>query len=391
MKIVADQQIPHLQAFTKFADVTAYNGSGITAEKVHDADVLLVRSVTSVNADLLAGSQVKFVATMTSGKDHIDESYLQNKNIGFTHARGSNARSVAEYILSSLIVLANQHGFKLREKTVGVIGCGEVGTCVIRMLETIGVRCLMNDPPLKDAYGKKTSGNDPSIVTKYCDLKTLFSADIITLHIPLTENGSYPTRKLVDADFLAQLNGDVILVNTSRGGVIDETALKNHLACHGEMKVVLDVWENEPDIDLELLTQVDISTPHIAGYSADGKIRATQMVFESMCIFFNLNAKWEATSNLPANSLEISESAELNDEDVVQMAILANYDVRSDSISLRRLSEVNIERRGCYFDELRKNYPTRREFPEMVIRLPGNMKTSAEKLRRLEFNVQALS
>ena len=392
MKIVADQQISHLQAFSKFAEVTTYNGREITVEKIRGADVLLVRSVTLVNASLLEDSQVKFVATATSGKDHIDEDYLQSKNIGFAHAKGSNARSVAEYTLSSLFVLADQHGFNLKDKTVGVIGCGEVGSRVVAMLETIGSRCLMNDPPLKDAHGKDASGNDPSTGEKYCDLKALFSADIITLHVPLTEDGPYPTKKLVDVDFLAKLNGDVILINAARGGVIDETALKNHLPCHEDMKVVLDAWEDEPGIDLELLTQVDISTPHIAGYSTDGKIRATQMIFESMCTFFNLNAKWQATSGLPcASSLEISGSAELNDEDAIQMAILASYDVRSDSISLQRLPEVDVEQRSHYFDELRKNYLMRREFPAKVIYLPDGRKILAEKLKRLGFNVQASS
>ncbi|MFT5425934.1 MAG: erythronate-4-phosphate dehydrogenase [Gammaproteobacteria bacterium] len=392
MKIIADQQIPHLQAFSTFAEVTICNGREITTEKVRDADILLVRSVTSVNASLLDGSQVKFVATATSGQDHVDLEYLQRNNIGFAHAKGSNARSVAEYTLSSLFVLADQHGFNLKDKTVGVIGCGEVGSRVVAMLETIGVRCLMNDPPLKDAHGKDVSGTDPSAGEKYCDLKALFSADIITLHVPFTEDGLYLTKNLVDADFLAKLNDDVILINTARGGVIDETALKNHLACHEDMKVVLDAWEDEPEIDLELLTQVDISTPHIAGYSTDGKIHATQMIFESMCTFFNLDAKWQTTSVLPyANSLEIQESAELSDEDAIQMAVFASYDVRSDSISLRRLPEVDDEQRSHYFDELRKNYPVRREFPATLVHLHGSKKILAEKLKRLGFNVQASS
>ena len=392
MKIVADQQIPHLQAFSKFAEVTVCNGREITAENVHDADVLLVRSVTLVNASLLDGSQVKFVATATSGQDHVDLDYLQRNNIGFAHAKGSNARSVAEYTLSSLFVLADQHGFNLKDKTVGVIGCGEVGSRVVGMLETIGVRCLMNDPPLKDAQGKDASGNDPSAGEKYCDLKALFSADIITLHVPLSDDGPYPSKKLVDANFLMKLNDDVILINTARGGVIDETALKNHLASHEDMKVVLDAWEDEPEIDLELLTQVDISTPHIAGYSTDGKILATQMIFESMCSFFKLDAEWPAMSvSSSTNSLEIPEGAELGDEDAIQMAILASYDVRSDSIALRCLPEVDVEQRSHYFDELRKNYPVRREFPATVVHLPESKKTLAEKLKCLGFNLKASS
>ena len=385
MKIIADQQIPHVaQAFSEFAKVMLCDGRDITAEKIHDADVLLVRSVTAVNANLLEGSQIKFVASATSGLNHIDLDFLQGNDIGFAHARGSNARSVAEYVLSSLFVLADQNDFKFKDKTVGVIGCGEAGSRVVELLEAIGVKTIVNDPPLKDA-----SGNDPGSSKKYRDLQELLSADIITLHVPLTSNGPYPTQNLLDAKFLSQLNDDVILINTARGGVINEAELKNHLACHKDMKVVLDVWEDEPDIDIDLLTQSDISTPHIAGYSADGKIHATEMIFESICEFFKLDYKWDPAFDLPAaNSLELPLGSELDDQDAIQMAILASYDVRGDSASLRQLPDISIEQRGQYFDELRKNYPVRREFPATVFHCPASRKTLADKLLKLGFNVK---
>jgi erythronate-4-phosphate dehydrogenase len=383
MKIVADQQIPHAaQAFSEFAEVTLCNGREITAEKIHDADVLLLRSVTAVNADLLEDSQVKFVATATSGLDHIDLGYLEKNNIGFAHAKGSNARSVAEYVLSSLFVLADQQDFKFNDKTVGVIGCGEVGSRVVELLETLGVKTIINDPPLKDESGDG----------QYRDIHEIFSADIITLHVPLTGDGPYPTQNLLDAQFLSQLNDDVILLNTARGGVINEAALKNHLASHENMKVILDVWEDEPDIDLELFTEIDIGTPHIAGYSTDGKIHATQMIFESLCEFFKLDNKWNPDfGSSAANSLELPLGSELDDQDAIQMAILASYDVRSDSASLRQIPEISIEKRGQYFDELRKNYPVRREFPATVFRLPEDRKTLAVKLKQLGFNVKTFS
>ena len=383
MKIIADQQISHVaQAFSEFAEVTLYNGREITAEEIHDADVLLVRSVTAINANLLEYSQVKFVATATSGLNHVDLDYLRQNNIGFTHAKGSNARSVAEYVLSSLFVLADQHDFKFKDKTVGIIGCGEVGSRVVELLETIGVKTIMNDPPLK-----AESGNE-----QYRDLHEVFSADIITLHVPLTKDGPCPTFNLLDEKFLSQLNDNVILLNTARGGVINEAALKNHLACHKDMKVVLDVWEDEPDIDLELLTQIDIGTPHIAGYSTDGKIHATEMIFGSICDFFKLDYKWNPIFELPAaNSLELPLGSELDDQDAIQMAILASYDVRGDSASLRQLPGISIEQRGHYFDELRKNYPVRREFPATVFHLPEGRKTLAGKLKQLGFNVKTFS
>ncbi len=388
MKIVADQQIPHVaQAFSAFAEMTLCNGREITAEKIQHADVLILRSVTVVDANLLEGSQVKFVASATSGLNHIDLDYLQGNDIGFAHARGSNARSVAEYVLSSLFVLADQNDFKFKDKTVGVIGCGEAGSRVIELLETMGVKTIMNDPPLKDSSGKDESGD-----RQYRDIKEIFSADIITLHVPLTSDGPYPTQNLLDMEFLSQLNDDVILINTARGGVINEAALKNHLACHKDMKVVLDVWEDEPDIDLDLLTQSDIGTPHISGYSTDGKIRATEMIFESICEYFKLDYKWNPVFELPAaNSLELPLGSDIDDQDAIQMAILASYDVRGDSASLRQLPGISIEQRGQYFDELRKNYPVRREFPATVFHLPEGRKTLAGKLKQLGFNVKTFS
>jgi len=388
MKIVADQQIPHVaQAFSAFAEMTLCNGREITAEKIQHADVLILRSVTVVDANLLEGSQVKFVASATSGLNHIDLDYLQGNDIGFAHARGSNARSVAEYVLSSLFVLADQNDFKFKDKTVGVIGCGEAGSRVIELLETMGVKTIMNDPPLKDSSVKDESGD-----RQYRDIKEIFSADIITLHVPLTSDGPYPTQNLLDMEFLSQLNDDVILINTARGGVINEAALKNHLACHKDMKVVLDVWEDEPDIDLDLLTQSDIGTPHISGYSTDGKIRATEMIFESICEYFKLDYKWNPVFELPAaNSLELPLGSDIDDQDAIQMAILASYDVRGDSASLRQLPGISIEQRGQYFDELRKNYPVRREFPATVFHLPEGRKTLAGKLKQLGFNVKTFS
>ena len=393
MKIVADQQIPKVtQAFSEFAEVTLCNGREITSEKIHDADVLLVRSITAVNADLLEGCQVKFVASATSGLDHIDLDYLERNNIGFSHARGSNARSVAEYVLSSLFVIADQHDIKFKDKTVGVIGCGEVGSRVVGLLEIMGVKTIMNDPPLKDASGKGTLKKAKTGDEQYRDIKDILSADIITLHVPFTSDGPYPTQNLVDEKILSQLNEDVILLNTARGGVINEAALKDHLAKNKNMKVVQDVWENEPDIDLELLTQIDIGTPHIAGYSADGKIRATEMIFASICEFFKLDYRWNTVFELPAaNSLELPLGSELDDQDAIQMAILASYDVRSDSASLRQLPELSIEQRAQYFDDLRKNYPVRREFPATVFRLPESRKKLAGKLEKLGFNVKTFS
>ena len=388
MKIIADQQIPNVaQAFSGCADVTLCHGRDITAERIEDANVLLVRSITAINSNLLEGSQVKYVSTATSGLDHIDLKYLQQNNIGFAHAKGSNARSVAEYVLSSLFVLADQHDFKLKDKTVGLIGCGEVGSRVVAMLETIGVQTIINDPPLKDALVNEQSAGE-----RYRDLQELLSADIITLHVPLTEDGPYPTQKLVNADFLAKLNDDVILINTARGCVIDELALKKHLDNHREMKVVLDVWDGEPGIDIDLLSRVEIGTHHIAGYSTDAKYKASDMVFHAICGFYQLDIPWQSKIKIPETNLPaLGLSPDMSEEDAIQMAILASYDVRSDAASLRRLPEITMEQRGRYFDELRKNYPVRREFSSTVIKLSDSQNMLAEKLRQLGFKVKTFS
>ncbi len=390
MKIVADQQIPATKAFSKFADITLCDGREISPADIRDADVLLVRSVTQVNASLLDGSAVKFVATATSGQNHIDLEYLHLNHIGFAHAKGSNAISVAEYVMSSLLVLADQYGFKLKDKTVGVIGCGEAGSRVVDMLRSTGAKVLMNDPPLKDGQGDVP--RDAQAVQQYRDLPELLTADILTLHVPLTDEGAYPTRNLINTDVLASLKDDVILLNTSRGGVLDEAALKEHLVSHNDCKVVLDVWENEPAIDCDLLTQIDIGTPHIAGYSSDGKLRATEIIFKAVCKYFSIEVDWGngwAGSELPESHLsELHLSAEMDDEDAIQMAILASYDVRSDSAALRRLPEISHQQRDLYFDQLRENYPVRREFSSTLITLAESRKVLAEKLKRLGFLVQ---
>lgn len=383
MKIVADQQIPHVaQEFSKFAQVTLCHGREITSERIRDADVLLVRSITTINENLLADSQVKFVATATSGQDHVDLNYLQSKNIGFAHAKGSNAKSVAEYVLSSLFVLADRYAMKLKGKTVGIIGYGEVGSRVAEMFETLDIKTIINDPPRKDKSGDK----------KYRDIQEIFSADIITLHIPLTKNGIYPTQNLVDEKFLSQLKDNVILLNTARGGIIHEAALKKHLAWHRNMKVVLDVWEDEPNIDVALLTQSDIGTAHIAGYSVDGRLRTTEMILKSFVDFFKLDHLWDPSLKLPdVQNLELPLGSVLEDQDAIQMAVLASYDVRSDSASLKQLSAINMEQRGQYFDELREKYPVRREFSATILHCHKGRERLVAKWKQLGFKVKISS
>ncbi|MGH8120583.1 MAG: 4-phosphoerythronate dehydrogenase, partial [Gammaproteobacteria bacterium] len=299
-------------------------GRVINPQQVRDADVLLVRSVTRIDAELLSGSTVRFVASATSGIDHVDVDYLQRAGIVFTHAPGCNAEAVVEYVLSSLFVLALQLQFRLADKIVGIIGCGQVGTRLARALTALGVRYLLNDPPLSEIVG----GN------QYSDLEEVLQADIITLHVPLTDAGRYPTRHLVNEQFLGQLKPGAILINTSRGGVVDESALRQILR-QNHCPVVLDVWENEPDIDRELLAAVAIGTPHIAGYTIDARLRATEMIYHRLCEHLHLSGCWKPETVLvhfPETDVWID--AGVGTQDGLELAILSHYDVRSDAAAL---------------------------------------------------------
>lgn len=379
MKIIADRQIPYVQqVFSDLGDIILCDGREITSRRLRNADVLLIRSVTRVNADLLSGSRIRFVASATSGIDHVDLEHLEQLQIGFAFAPGSNARSVVEYVLSSLFVLASQENILLRDKVIGIIGCGQIGSRLLESLGAIGIKCLVNDPPLRDKTGDCI----------YRDLKDIMTADIITLHVPLTDRGPYPTRRLVDENFLLKMNPRGILINTSRGGVINETSLKQFILSHNDFSVVLDVWENEPDIDYELLASIDIGTPHIAGYSTDSKMRATEMIYHQVSRFFNLDLERQPSVKLSdVGRQELNLADDVNNEDAIQSAVLYHYDIRSDSAALRRMLDISKDQSACYFDELRRNYPVRREFPATTINISSNKHELAQKLVRLGFKV----
>jgi erythronate-4-phosphate dehydrogenase len=360
MKILADQQIPCVhRVFSEFGEVILRDGRDITLREARGADVLLVRSVTRVDADLLAGSTVRFVASATSGIDHVDTDYLKQAGIGFASAPGCNAQAVVEYVLSSLFILAAQYEFKLTDKVVGIIGCGQVGSRLAQALSVMGVQCLSNDPPLKEI-----TGDD-----KYCELMDVLQADVISLHVPLTISGRHPTRRLVNAQFLAQMRPGAVLINTSRGGVVDEGALKQALR-QRHFPVVLDVWNNEPAIDPELLASVAMGTPHIAGYTSDARLRATALIYRRLCEHLRVSGAWRPEAELAhAPVKEIGIDAGTGTLDGLEMAILTHYDVRSDAAALRESVPMPAQAAICYFDELRKNYPVRREFAATTVRI----------------------
>src|SRR5579859_1602730 len=367
MKIVADPNIPFVQdAFGPLGEVQLVPGREITAETVRDADVLLVRSVTPVNASLLDGSRVKFVATATIGFDHIDSQYLSQHGIGFASAQGSNANSVAEYVVAAMLEIAHRRKFRLRDKTLGVIGVGNVGSRVVRYAEALGMRVLQNDPPRErqemvgaDRRAARSGGapGGRALPTTFVSLEQVMSeADIITLHVPLNREDQDSTFHLFDKDKLAVLKlRKPILINTSRGTVIDNKALLKAIDGKWLGDVVLDVWENEPNIMPELLDVVDIGTPHIAGYSFDGKVNGTRIIYESLCGFFKLRAAW--SPQLPAPPvprIKCSVDSAEDDEEILRHVIVRVYDINSDDAALRKSI--------CSFDKVRAEYAVRREF-----------------------------
>jgi erythronate-4-phosphate dehydrogenase len=363
MKIIADENIPGVeQAFSTLGDVTLLPGRELRAADVRDADILLVRSVTRVGPRLLEGSRVRFVGSATIGFDHVDRGYLQARGIGFATAPGSNATSAAEYVVSALLALAARDGFPLQKRSVGIVGCGNVGSRVQRMLAALGCDCRVNDPPLLARGGH----------AEYVELDSLLDADILTLHVPLTHAGDHPTWHLIDASFLARLKPGAILINTARGAVIDNPALERLLGTRTDVSVVLDVWEGEPAISIPLLQKVALGTAHIAGYSQDGKLRGTGMIYRAACEYFGLAADWPAERQLPEPApLKLTLHPGEDPLAVVGKVVHSCYDVRRDDALLRGLLDIEPGQRPAYFDRLRKEYPVRREFSSTTLLLDG--------------------
>ncbi|MCX5634878.1 MAG: 4-phosphoerythronate dehydrogenase, partial [Planctomycetota bacterium] len=303
MKIVADGNIPFVkECFSSLGEVKVVGGREITPTLIADTDILLVRSITPTGQDLLAGSRVRFVGTATIGFDHIDVDYLRKRNIGFASAPGSNANSVAEYVVAALLQVGQKYGITLEGKSIGILGVGNVGSRVAQKAAALGMKVYLNDPPLaRKKFNRRERGDrrEENINKEYLPIEKLFDCDFITLHTPLTFDGGDKTFHLADEKFFKSLKNGFVFLNTSRGGVADTSALKKVIREGKLQAAVLDVWENEPDIDPELLQMVDIATPHIAGYSFDGKVGGMFMIYKAACKHFGLKTKFNAESFLP--------------------------------------------------------------------------------------------
>lgn len=338
MKIIIDDKIPYIQeAIKKIAEEVVYiPGKDFTPELIHDADALIIRTRTHCNRELLEGSRVKFIATATIGFDHIDTEYCRAAGITWTNAPGCNSASVAQYIESVLSLLKLTEGKNLGEMCIGIVGIGNVGSKIIKIAKARGMRILLNDLPREEKEGS----------AEFCSLEQIAQeCDIITFHVPLYRDGKYKTYHLADDSFFRTLKRKPIIINTSRGEVIETKALLKALQTGVISEAIIDVWENEPNINIELLNKIKIGTPHIAGYSADGKANATRMSLDALCLYFGLKATYTISPMEPVNAF--IQTATLEE------ALLKTYDPREDSNRLKSHPEQ--------FEQLRGNYPLRRE------------------------------
>ena len=349
MRIVIDENIPFLaDACSEMGDVIVCSGREITNSRLKDADAVFVRSITRIDEKLLRDTAVRFVGTATIGTDHIDLAYLKKAGIAFASAPGSNARSVAEYVFTSIIHFSDYFKKPFSKLTIGIIGAGNVGIRVKQLSQVLGLQVLLNDPPLEKA------GSDHT----FYPLNTILeNSDIITLHVPLTYNGPDPTFHLADESFFSSLKQGAMFINTSRGAVVDENALLRFRDKLGPL--VLDVWEHEPLLNQRTIDAADVATPHIAGYSYDGKLNGAQMVYEAFCSYIRKDPAFNIldTINREFHDFDITRI-----DDPLKFMTQTACPILSDDQELRKFNQQNSTGRSGYFDFLRKNYRRRLEF-----------------------------
>ncbi|NWG14055.1 MAG: 4-phosphoerythronate dehydrogenase, partial [Acidobacteria bacterium] len=330
MIIAVDEKIPYWdQSFVCVGDVRPFDGRKLGRELVADADALVVRSVTAVDASLLEGSSVRFVGTATIGMDHLDESYLRARGIHYMNAAGSNANAVAEWMVAALLVVAERRSWDLKRKSLAVIGVGQVGSRVVKKARSLGMEVLLCDPPLRESTGDRA----------YQFLEDVIEADLLTLHVPLTTEGRYPTWHMFDERVLGRLGTHQFLFNSARGAVIDNNALRDALMECTIEGAVLDVWENEPRISYDLVRLVDLATPHNAGYSIDGKVRGTEMILEGLCRFFGIPFAWDTAGLYPPPS-RVSPTPGSYSLEAVRSVVLQAHDILETDASLRGLESL---------------------------------------------------
>lgn len=389
MKTVCSANMPYArEAFGTLGETVVRPDRAIRAADLLDADLLATRSGTRVDRALLEGSRVRFVGTATIGTDHLDLPYLEQAGIRWCHAPGCNANSVSEYIVSALLCLAGRHGFRLAGKTLGVVGLGNVGRLVARAGAALGLRVLANDPPREREEGNP-SRRDGTVFTAL-DV-VLAESDLATLHVPLTAEGPDATVHLADARFFARLKPGAVFLNAARGRVVKTDDLLQALAAGRVAHAVIDTWEGEPALRPELLERADLGTPHIAGYSFEGKVLGTLMVYREACRFLGIEAAWTPDALLPPPAVpEIELDARgLSDEQALGAIVRRVYDIAQDDQALRAAaSGADPAARAAGFDRVRREYPVRREFRYTRVRVAHASPALLQAIRGLGFGLE---
>ena len=375
MKIVADDKIPFLKgALEPHAEVVYIPGKQINKEIIKDSDALLIRTRTKCTENLLEGTSVGFIGTATIGFDHIDIHYCNKNNILWTNAPGCNSSSVQQYIAAALFRISSEYNFNLKDKTLGIIGVGNVGTKVEKFARVLGMNVLLNDPPRARLEGKKN----------FHSLRTILSqSDIVTVHVPLNVVGEDYTYHLFNDESFKKIKRGAWFINSSRGEVTDTFALKKVLFSGKVGGAVLDVWENEPDIDVEIMQMAFIATPHIAGYSTDGKANGTAMVVGALSRNFNLPLKnwYPEYIPLPSSPYISIDCKGKSEEEIIREAVSHTYNIDED--------KANLLHSPTDFEKLRGDYRIRREFTSFVINLKGGTENVQQMLEKLGFSVES--
>lgn len=376
MKILADENILFANdAFNEFGSVDTIHGREINNKILKKYDVLLIRSITKVDINLLKDTNIKFIGTATIGTDHIDKEYLKNNKIYFTDAKGCNSFAVAEYVLTAIINLCEFNNWNYEEKSVGIIGYGNIGTIIYEYLKQLGFNVFVNDPP-KEKIDKSFN---------YSILNDVLNCDILTFHVPLEKQGEFPTYHLLNDNNINKIKSGSVIINSSRGAVIDNIALLNRLKQKNDLSVVLDVWENEPNINYELLDYISLGTPHIAGYSYEGKVNGTKILYDKFCEFLNVEKKWNAP--LLKEKSELLIQYLYKKEKLFYKIVNEVYDLKIDSDEFINLMKSDEKIIGINFDKLRKDYKLRKEFNNYKIKSSCLKDETIKQLLKLRFNL----
>ena len=359
MIIAIDGALPHgRELFSDLGEVRLFAGKELKPDDLRDVNALIVRTVTPVNAALLEGSAVTFVGAASAGVDHVDQEYLANKGIHFYYAAGCNADAVSEYILTALYTVAARRNWTLAEKSLAVVGVGNVGSRVARKARALGMNVLLCDPPLREKTGD----------SQYQPFESVLNADILTFHVPLVTTGDYPTWRMVNREIFAGLSPRQFLINSSRGEIFDNRELLSALREKRISGAILDVWEGEPEIDYSLLRYADIGTPHIAGTTLDGKIKAVSMISEYLRRFSGVVSSPRADDFYPAIKT-IRPAAGTTRQNAAASVLRQVCLIDEDDAGLRALENLPEKDRGKSFEQLRTRHVLRPEFPHFLVEL----------------------